>query len=72
MLAVHTELMWEDPKQVHKVDKLDRETIRKWLSMSSLSEFNVWHDTNEIIKMLCREILRRMDKDESDKNKPHK
>lgn len=57
--------MWEDPNQVHKTPKLDRKTILKWLKMASLGEFNVWHDTNAVIKRLCKEIIRRMDEDKN-------
>jgi len=59
----HNKRMWEDPQELHKTPYLDRKTITKWLRKSSLNEFNVWHDTNAIIKRLCKDILRRMDED---------
>jgi hypothetical protein len=55
--------MWEDPGKLHETPKLDRETIVKWCEMASLRQFNIWHDTNSIIRRLCKEILRRMDDD---------
>lgn len=55
--------MWEDPEKLHKAPKLDRETIVKWYEMASLQQFNIWHNTNAIIRRLCKEILRRMDDD---------
>ena len=53
--------MWEDPANLHKAPKLDRRTLVKWYKMASLKQFNIWHDTNHIIKRLCKELLRRMD-----------
>lgn len=61
-------MRWEDPSKEHQVTKLDREILLKWLSMSSLQEFTVWHDTNAIIKTLCKELLSRIESED----KPNK
>lgn len=64
--------MWEPPDKTHLVSDLDRKTILKWLKMSSLEEFNVFFDTNAIIKRLCKDIIRRMDEDKEPENLPDK
>ena len=57
-------MRWEDPSKEHLVAELDREILLKWLRMSNLQEFTIWHDTNAIIKMLCTEMLERLSKEE--------
>lgn len=58
-------MRWEDPSKEHLVSELNREILLKWFRMSNLREFTIWHDTNEIIKMLCEELLKKTEEEDT-------
>jgi len=47
--------------------ELSEEEVEDWLHRASVGELNIFHDRNEIIILLCREVLRgRKEKERGD------
>lgn len=42
--------------------ELSEEEVKDWLHRASVGELNIFHDRNEIIILLCREVLRGRNK----------
>lgn len=42
----------------YKYEKLKKEQVVEWLSLASNRKFNIFHDKNEVIYLLCNEILK--------------
>jgi len=48
---------------------LTKEEVEDWLSKASCSEFNIYHNTNEIITLLCRQLLKEWNENEKELQK---
>ncbi len=48
---------------------LTKEEVEDWLSKASCSEFNIYYNTNEIITLLCRQLLKEWDENEKELQK---
>jgi len=48
---------------------LTKEEVEEWLRKASCSELNIYYNTNEIITLLCRELLKNWKEDENKNEK---
>jgi hypothetical protein len=49
----------EEKNYPYKYKKITKKQITQWLSMASNQKFNIFHDKNEIIYLLCKELLKK-------------
>jgi hypothetical protein len=53
--------MSRKPKYPISLDDLDKKKVEEILSMASLRELNIFHDSNKIIVALCKALLKSWD-----------
>jgi len=47
----------------YKHRKLEKKQIIEWLRLASNRKFNIFHDKNEVIFLLCHQLLKNWDEE---------